>query len=64
VPTRAERFLTTDDYVNGNMLNIVKHLQERTDSDKVNLLGYCMGGTLSTMFTAVKNLILLTTGID
>ena len=69
VPTRAERFLTTDDYVNGYMLNVVEHLQERTGSDKVNLLGYCMGGTLSTMFTAihqdlVKNLVLLTTGID
>jgi polyhydroxyalkanoate synthase subunit PhaC len=69
IPTRAERFLTTDDYVNGYMVNVVKHLRERTGSDKVNLLGYCMGGTLSTMFTAihqdlVKNLVLLTTGID
>jgi polyhydroxyalkanoate synthase subunit PhaC len=69
IPTRAERFLTTDDYVNGYMLNVVEHLRERTGSDKVNILGYCMGGTLSTMFTAlhqdlVKNLILLATGID
>jgi polyhydroxyalkanoate synthase subunit PhaC len=68
-PTRAERFLTTDDYVNGYILNVVEHLRERTGSDKVNILGYCMGGTLSTMFTAihqdlVKNLILLATGID
>ena len=48
------------------MLNVVEHLRERTGSDKVNLLGYCMGGTLSTMFTAihqdlVKNLVLLAT---
>src|ERR1700740_63936 len=69
VPTRAERFLTTDDYVNGYMLNVVEHLRERTGSDQVNLLGYCMGGTLSTMFTAihqdlVQNIILLATGID
>ncbi len=68
-PTRAERFLNTDDYVNGYMLNVVEHLREKVGSDKVNLLGYCMGGTLSTMFTAihqdlVKNLILLATGID
>jgi poly[(R)-3-hydroxyalkanoate] polymerase subunit PhaC len=68
-PTRAQRFLTTDDYVNGYMLNVVKYLLERTGSKKVNLLGYCMGGTLSTMFTAihqdlVKNLVLLATGID
>jgi polyhydroxyalkanoate synthase subunit PhaC len=68
-PTRAERFLTTDDYVNGYLLNVVEHLRERNGSDKVNLLGYCMGGTLSTMFTAihqdlVKSLVLLATGID
>ena len=68
-PTRAERFLTTDDYVNGYLLNVVEHLRERHGSDQVNLLGYCMGGTLSTMFTAihqdlVKNLVLLATGID
>ena len=68
-PTRAERFLTTDDYVNGYLLNVVKYLRERTGSDQVNLLGYCMGGTLSTMFTAVhqdlvKNLVLLASGID
>jgi polyhydroxyalkanoate synthase subunit PhaC len=68
-PRRAQRFLTTDDYVNGYLLNVVKYLLERTSSEKVNLLGYCMGGTLSTMFTAihqdlVKNLVLLATGID
>jgi len=69
IPTRAERFLTTSDYVNGYILNVVDYLRERTGSDKVNLLGYCMGGTLSTMFTSihqdlVKNLTLLATGID
>jgi polyhydroxyalkanoate synthase len=69
IPTKAERFLTTDDYVNGYMLNVVEYLRERRGSDKVNLLGYCMGGILSTMFTAihqdlVKNLVVLATGID
>ena len=68
-PTRAERFLTTNDYVNGYILNVVNYLRERTGAEKVNLLGYCMGGTLSTMFTAlhqdlVKNLVLLASGID
>ena len=68
-PTRAERFLTLDDYVNGYLVNVAKYLRERAGVDKINLLGYCMGGTLSTMFTAlhqdlVQNLILLTTGVD
>jgi len=68
-PTKAERFLTTDDYVNGYIHNVVNYLRERNGVDKVNMLGYCMGGTLSTMYTAlhqdlVQNLILLATGID
>jgi polyhydroxyalkanoate synthase len=68
-PTRAERFLTTDDYVNGYMHNVISYLQERTGEPQVSLLGYCMGGTLSTMYTAihqerVRNLILLAAGID
>ena len=68
-PTRAERFLTLDDYINGYLCNVVDYLSERAGVDKINLLGYCMGGTLSTMFTAlhqdaIRNLILLTTGID
>lgn len=69
IPNESDRFLSTDDYVNGYLLNAVDHLRERTGSDKVTLLGYCMGGALSTMFTAlhqdvVKNLILLASGID
>jgi polyhydroxyalkanoate synthase len=69
VPTHADRHLTLDDYVNGYLLNIVDHLRERTGAPQVSLLGYCMGGTLGSMFTAlhpdrVKNLLLLAAGID
>lgn len=68
-PSESDRFLNTDDYVNGYLVNVVDYLRERTGSPKVSLLGYCMGGTLSTMFTAlhqdvVENLILLASGID
>jgi polyhydroxyalkanoate synthase subunit PhaC len=68
-PTHAQRHLNLNSYVNGYLRNIVKHLCERTSSPQVNILGYCMGGTMSTMFTAlhpeyVKNLILLAAGID
>jgi len=69
IPTDADRQLGLDDYINGYLLNIVKHVRERTGSEQVNLLGYCMGGTMSSMFTAlhpklVKNLILMAAGID
>jgi len=69
VPTPADRHLTLDDYINGYMVNVLDYLRERTGVDQVNLLGYCMGGTMSAMFTAlhqerVKNLILLAAPID
>jgi polyhydroxyalkanoate synthase subunit PhaC len=69
VPTHADRHLTLDDYVNGYLLNVVDHVIQRTGAPKVSILGYCMGGTMSAMFTAlhpekVRNLILLAAGID
>ena len=51
-PTHADRHLTLDSYVNGYMLNVVDHLRERTGSEAVNVLGYCMGGTMSAIFSA------------
>src|SRR5689334_15614709 len=68
-PTAADRHLTLDDYINGYMSNVVDFLCERTNSARASILGYCMGGTMSSMFTAlhqerVKNLILMAAGID
>src|ERR1041385_1166212 len=68
-PTYADRHLTIDDHVNGYLRNVVDFVRERTHAPNVSLLGYCMGGTMSTMFTAlhqkrVKNLMLLAAGID
>lgn len=69
VPLNADRHLSMDDYVNGYIHNVVDHVRERTGSDKINLLAYCMGGTMGTIFTAlhqekVRNLILMAAGID
>ena len=67
--TDADRHLTLDDYVNGYLRNVVRQVGKRCGAAQVSLLGYCMGGTMSAMFTAlhpeyVKNLILLAAGID
>ncbi len=67
--TDADRHLTLDDYINGYLRNVVREVRRRSGAEKVSLLGYCMGGTMSTMFTAlnpeyVKNLILMAAGID
>jgi len=69
VPADSDSHLTLDDYINGYMVNVIDHLCERSGEEKVDILGYCMGGTMSAMFTAlhqrmVKNLILLAAGID
>lgn len=69
VPTNADRYLTMDDYINGYMVNVMDYLCERTGVNQLNVLGYCMGGTMSAMFTAlhqecVKNLILLAAPLD
>src|SRR6267378_3073543 len=69
MPTPADRHLTLDDYINGYMANVMDYLSERTGAQTLNVLGYCMGGTMSAMFTAlhpkrVNNLILLAAPID
>ena len=69
VPLSADRHLTLDDYINGYMVNVMDFLRERTGVEQLSILGYCMGGTMSTMFTSlhqacVKNLILMAAPID
>lgn len=69
VPTAADRTLRLNDYVNGFLKNVADFVCEHSESKQLNLLGYCMGGTMSTMFTAlhpemVRNLILMAAPID
>ena len=69
IPTEADRYLALDDYINAYMPNVIKHVCQRTGSESASVLGYCMGGTMSAMFTAlhqrlVKNLILMAAGVD
>ncbi len=61
-PTRKDRFLTIGDHVNGYLDNIVDFVRKRHKVDKINIMGICMGGTFSVMYSAlhpekVKNLI-------
>lgn len=69
VPTEADRHLTLNHYVNGFLADTLDRAIEFAGADQASVLGYCMGGTLSAMFTAlhpqrVRNLILLAAGID
>ncbi|HVY55725.1 MAG TPA: class III poly(R)-hydroxyalkanoic acid synthase subunit PhaC [Thermodesulfobacteriota bacterium] len=68
-PGDEDKKLDLNHYINRYIKNVVKQVKKHSGSDKVSLLGYCMGGTMSAIYTAlypddVKNLILMTAGID
>jgi polyhydroxyalkanoate synthase len=61
-PTRKDRFLTIDDHVNGYMDHAVDFIRSRHNVSQINLMGICMGGTFSVIYSAmhpekIKNLI-------
>jgi polyhydroxyalkanoate synthase len=68
-PTRPDRYLSLDDYINGYIDDCVEHIRQTTGAAKVNLLGVCQGGTMSTIYSAlhpekVNSLITMVTPID
>ena len=54
-PSQLDKHLTLDDYVNRYMDNCVDVVRERSGQDAINILGYCMGGTMSVMYTALHS---------
>ena len=68
-PTRADRYLSLNDYVNGYIDGGVNFIRKTHKIDKVNMLGVCQGGTLALMYAAlhptkVKNLVTMVTPVD
>jgi polyhydroxyalkanoate synthase len=49
-PTEVYKDLTVSDYVNGLLDRCVNKVIEVSGEKKINLMGYCMGGTFSTMY--------------
>jgi polyhydroxyalkanoate synthase len=67
-PSALDYSLTLDDYVNRYVDNCVDVVAEEAGVDAINLLGYCMGGTMSVMYAAlhpekVRNLGLMAAGL-
>jgi len=61
-PSRKDRYLTIDDHVNGYMNHAVDFIRHRHNTAKINLMGICMGGTFSVIYSAlhphkVQNLV-------
>jgi len=67
-PSKLDRSLSIDDYVNRYIDNCVDVVRERYGRDSINILGYCMGGTKSAMYASlypekVENLALMAAGL-
>ena len=52
-PSRLDQDLGLHDYVNRYIDNCVDVLRERSGQEQINMLGYCMGGTMSTIYAAL-----------
>ena len=68
-PARKDNWRGFDDYVNCELYDAVNAVTNHAGVEQVNMLGYCFGGLLSVIWTAlypgaVKNLVTLATPID
>jgi polyhydroxyalkanoate synthase len=68
-PSRADRWLTLDDYINGYLHDCIEHIKQTHNIDKVTILGICEGGVFSICYSAlypnnVHNLITSITPVD
>ena len=67
-PTASDMYLDLGDHLNGYLDNVVEKIRSDTQSDQINLMGICMGGTFSVIYTAlhpekIRNLITLATPV-
>jgi len=68
-PTRSDRWLTFEDYVDGYLNECVEFICNEHEIPAINLLGICEGGVFSLCYAAlyphrVKNLVLTITPVD
>jgi len=68
-PTRADRFLTLEDYILGYMDECVDFVRKQAGTSSITLFGICQGGTFciiySTLFPEkVKNLVTVVSPFD
>ncbi len=69
-PLAEESTLTLDDYVMDRLNACVERIAEYSGEDELNMLGYCLGGTLGVLYLAthpeaqIKNMVCLTTPVN
>ena len=69
IPTDVDHVLTIEDYVCRFVTDAVTHIVAHHGRQNLHLLGYCMGGTLTALFSAlnpelIRSLTLLAAPID
>ncbi|WP_310359278.1 class III poly(R)-hydroxyalkanoic acid synthase subunit PhaC [Neobacillus drentensis] len=69
-PGYEDRNMKLDDYVMDYIPRAVRKVLRKSNADEVSILGYCMGGTITSMFAAlhpelpIRNLIFMTSPFD
>lgn len=68
-PSRVDRYLTLDDYINGYIDRCVDAICERHGLDAINVLGICQGGVFSMCYSSlhpekVQNLTTMVAPVD
>jgi polyhydroxyalkanoate synthase subunit PhaC len=52
-PTKADRYLTMEDYIDGYMNGAVDFIRKSHGIQKINKMGICQGGTFSTIYASL-----------
>lgn len=68
-PTKVDKYLSIDDYVNGYINNCVDFVRKKNRVEKINILSICQGATFSVIYSSlypnkVKNLVTHVAPID
>lgn len=68
-PGDEDAMTSLDAFITEHLDRVVNTVARKSNSEQISLLGYCMGGTLTTIYTAlrpqaIKNMINLATPID
>jgi len=69
IPTRSDKDRGLEVYVRDYLDHMVDEARRLSGSDRVTLMGYCMGGSMAMLYTAlnqekVQNLVVMTTPFD
>jgi len=52
-PTKADRYLTMEDYIDGFLNDAVDYIRKSTKNKKIHMQGICQGGTYSMIYASL-----------